>query len=98
MTFLVVFFTILWFIRFVKQHFKSWEKLAPTASNSMSTGTVPTGLQNFFPTSVADPDPGSGAFLAPGFGIRIRDEFFPDPGSKGYRYVFGEIFLGILVL
>jgi hypothetical protein len=37
-----------------------------------------------------------------GSGIRcfftpwIRDEFFPDPGSKGY--VFGEIFLRILVL
>jgi hypothetical protein len=45
-------------------------------------------------TSVADP--GSGAFLPPGSGIRIRDEFFPDPGSKGY--VFGEIFLRILVL
>jgi hypothetical protein len=28
--------------------------------------------------SVADPDPGSGAFLPPGSGIRIRDEFFPD--------------------
>jgi hypothetical protein len=46
--------------------------------------------------SVADPDPGSGAFLPPGSGIWIRDEFFPDPGSKGY--VFGEIFLRILVL
>jgi hypothetical protein len=30
-------------------------------------------------TSVADPDPGSGAFLTPGTGI--RDRFFPDPGS-----------------
>jgi hypothetical protein len=29
--------------------------------------------------SVADPDPGSGAFLTPGSGIRNR--FFPDPGS-----------------
>jgi hypothetical protein len=28
--------------------------------------------------SVADPDPGSGAFLPPGSGIRIRDGFFPD--------------------
>jgi hypothetical protein len=46
--------------------------------------------------SVADLDPGSGAFLPPGSGIRIWDEFFPDPGSKGY--VFGEIFLRILVL
>jgi hypothetical protein len=31
-------------------------------------------------TSVADPDPGSGAFLTPGSGIRNR--FFPDPGSR----------------
>jgi hypothetical protein len=30
--------------------------------------------------SVADPDPGSGAFLTPGSGIRNR--FFPDPGSR----------------
>ncbi len=29
--------------------------------------------------SVADPDPGSGAFLTPGYGIRNR--FFPDPAS-----------------
>jgi hypothetical protein len=32
------------------------------------------------PASVADPDPGSGAFLTPGSGIRNR--FFPDPGSR----------------
>jgi hypothetical protein len=31
-------------------------------------------------TSVADPDPGSGAFLTPGPGIG----FFPDPGSNPY--------------
>jgi hypothetical protein len=30
--------------------------------------------------SVSDPDPGSGAFLTPGSGIRNR--FFPDPGSR----------------
>jgi hypothetical protein len=30
--------------------------------------------------NVADPDPGSGAFLTPGSGIRNR--FFPDPGSQ----------------
>jgi hypothetical protein len=40
-------------------------------------------------TNVADPDP---VLFYP----RIRDEFFPDPGSK--EYVFGEIFLRILVL
>jgi hypothetical protein len=28
------------------------------------------------------PDPGSGAFLPPGSGFRIRDEFFPDLGSR----------------
>ncbi len=31
-------------------------------------------------SSVADPDPGSGALLTPGFGIRNR--FFPDLGSR----------------
>jgi hypothetical protein len=31
--------------------------------------------------SVADPDMGSGAFLPPGSGISIREEFFLDPGS-----------------
>jgi hypothetical protein len=35
-------------------------------------------------SSVADPDPGSGAFLAPGFGIRKR--FFPDPGSQTHIF------------
>jgi hypothetical protein len=30
--------------------------------------------------SVGDPDPGSGAFLTPGSGIRNR--FFSDPGSR----------------
>ncbi len=31
-------------------------------------------------SSVADPDPGAGAFLTPGSGIRNR--FFQDPGSR----------------
>jgi hypothetical protein len=44
-------------------------------------------------TSVADPDPGSGAFLPPGSGIRIRDEIFPDPGSGPF---FDDIFLQYL--
>jgi hypothetical protein len=39
--------------------------------NSLTTNIV---------SSVADPDPGSGAFLTPGSGIRNR--FFPDPGSQ----------------
>jgi len=34
----------------------------------------------FFFTSVADPDPGSGAFLTPASGIWNR--FIPDPGSR----------------
>jgi hypothetical protein len=33
-------------------------------------------------TSVADPDPRSGAFLTPGSGIG----FFPDPGSQTYLF------------
>ncbi len=33
-------------------------------------------------SSVADPDPGSGAFLTPGPGSGIRNWFFPDPGSR----------------
>ncbi len=33
-------------------------------------------------TSVEDSDPGSSAFLAPGFAIRIRDGKNPDPGSE----------------
>ncbi len=46
-------------------------------------------------TSVADPDPGSGAFLTPGSGIRNR--FFPDPGSRilnPYFWEFSDNFLG----
>jgi hypothetical protein len=44
-------------------------------------------------TSVADPDPGSGAFLTPGSGIRNR--FFPDPGSQTHTFeslvtIFGQ--------
>jgi hypothetical protein len=51
--------------------------------------------------SVADPDPGSEirCFFTPW--IRIRDEFFPDPGSRipdPRGMFFGEIFLRILVL
>ncbi len=38
------------------------------------------GIFNYLLFSVADPDPGSGAFLTSGSGIRNR--FFPDPGSR----------------
>jgi hypothetical protein len=47
----------------------------------------------FIENSVADPDPESGAFLPPGYGIWIRDKFVPDPGSGPF---FGEIFLHYL--
>jgi len=32
--------------------------------------------------SVADPDPGSSAFLTPGPGSGIRNRFFLEPGSR----------------
>jgi hypothetical protein len=32
--------------------------------------------------SVADPDPGSGAFLDPGSGFGIWKRFYPDPVSR----------------
>ncbi len=35
-------------------------------------------------SNVADPDPGSGAFLTPGSGTRNR--FFPDPGSQTHTF------------
>jgi hypothetical protein len=38
-----------------------------------------TGIHTIVTFSVADPDPGSGAFLTPGSGIRIRDGKNPDP-------------------
>jgi hypothetical protein len=53
-------------------------------SNPRRTGSIgcfrvemKTGL---FAISVADPDPGSGAFLTPGSGI--RNGFIPDLGSR----------------
>jgi hypothetical protein len=65
-----------------------------SASDPAETWTIPVWY------SVADPDPGSGAFLPPGSGIRIRDEFFPDPGSRipdPRGMFFGDIFLRILL-
>jgi hypothetical protein len=47
--------------------------------------------------SVADPDPGSCAFLTPGPGSGIRNRFFPDPRSRIPTPYFLEIsdkFLG----
>ncbi len=60
--------------------------LAPApGDNLISAPRLPT-----LTSSVADPDPGSGAFLTPGSGI--RDGFFPDPGSRIPRPYFEELF------
>ncbi len=51
----------------------------------------------FSSTSVADPDPGSGAFLTPGSGIRIGFFRISDPGSRIPNPYFWELrdnFLG----
>ncbi len=48
-------------------------------------------LQGFIP-SVADPDPGSVAFLTPGSGI--LDRFFPDPGSQTHIFELSDNLLG----
>ncbi len=50
------------------------------AIHSLSTGGFLRKSNSTLVFSVADPDPGSGAFLTPGSGIRNR--FFPDPGSR----------------
>ncbi len=42
--------------------------------------------QSMLGSSVADPDPGSGAFLTPGPGSGIRNRFFPDPGSQNHIF------------
>jgi hypothetical protein len=49
-----------------------------------------------FYASVADPDPGYGAFLPPG--TRIRNEFFVDPGSGHFFVKFSYIIFRILVM
>ncbi len=70
---------------------KRGEEVAPGGQLTSLTkfrggrGARPTVKHALFPTafmtySVADPDPGSGAFLTPGSGI--RDRFFADPGSR----------------
>jgi hypothetical protein len=48
--------------------------------NTLINENSPYGSQRWLDSSVADPDPGSGAFLTPGSGIRNR--FFPDPGFR----------------
>jgi hypothetical protein len=42
------------------------------------------GTLTYIYASVADPDPGSGAFLTPGSGI--RKGFIPDPGSQTHIF------------
>ncbi len=47
-------------------------------SNSRASRSSFSGARGTI--SVADPGPGSGAFLTHGF--KIRNRFFPDPGSR----------------
>jgi hypothetical protein len=75
-----------------------------SASKNLSilTQKIVSKLSVFITDSVADPDPGSGAFLTPGSGI--RNEFFsgsrisdpgsriPDLGSRIPRPYFEELF------
>jgi hypothetical protein len=51
---------------------KAWEISGKSAKSS------------YIVCSVADPEPGSDAFLTPGSGIRNR--FFPDPGSQTHIF------------
>jgi hypothetical protein len=46
-------------------------------TSGMSAGVSAAAILREVETSVADPDPGPGAFLTPGSGIQNR--FFPDP-------------------
>ncbi len=47
-----------------------------TAESEFINDEIPTT------TSVADPEPGSGVFLAPRFGIQIRNLFYPGSGME----------------
>ncbi len=55
----------------------------PKTDGSGST-TLTACIFSIYYCSVADPDPGSGAFLTPGSGIRNR--FFSDPGSQTHIF------------
>jgi hypothetical protein len=47
-----------------------------------NAGSCGSGSTTLVVASVADPDPGAGAFLTPGPGSGIRNKFIPDPGSR----------------
>jgi hypothetical protein len=47
-------------------------------------------------SSVADPDPGFGAFLTPGPGSGIWHRFFPDPGSQ--THIFARLVTNFKVI
>jgi hypothetical protein len=67
----------------VKIPFNRYSKLYGAAGKLTTHGSQHFHKQNALKAvafSVADPDPGSGAFLTPG--SRIRNRFFPDPGSQ----------------
>ncbi len=55
-------------------------KQVPTQFRGKKSVFVESDPELLEPYSVADPDPGSGAFLTPGSSIHYR--FFPDPGSR----------------
>ncbi len=64
---------------------------ATLITESVQAGTI------LFLGSVADPGPGSGAFLTPGPGYGIRNRFFPDLGSwipNPYFWALSDKFLG----
>jgi hypothetical protein len=54
--------------------------------NLLALRTAWLGDKLIIGISVADPDPGSGAFYPPDPGSEIRDAFIPDPGSDFFLY------------
>jgi hypothetical protein len=69
--------TIFSFTRSFRNNFGATGKLK-------QSGKRFSGYIIFHKSSVADPDPGSGAFLTPGSGIRIRS--LPDLGSQTHTF------------
>ncbi len=66
--------------RFSTQNSCNFNLLTPIVANCFFFLGELSVDKGFYNSSVAAPDPGSGAFLTPGSGIRNR--FFPDPGSR----------------
>jgi hypothetical protein len=70
----------------------------PGGKNRIRSGIdIPDPQHSIVALSVADPNPGSSAFLTPGPGSGIRNRFFPDPGSRiptPYFLELSEHFLG----